>query len=131
MRPSFKGISFDTDVWFPAMMVRANGGPQNLADRGGRWLGAIGRVKPGVSLEAAQRDADRVAAQLTHDYPASNRDRGIQLFGLRDSYLGSTRKLVLAVFAAVGLLLMIACANVVGLQLVRASGRRQIGRAHV
>ncbi len=125
MRPGFKGISFDTDVWFPAAMVRANGGPSNLAERGNRWLGAIGRLRAGVTMEQAQRDMDRVAAQLARDFPESNRDRGVQLFSLRDSYLGSTRTLVLALFGAVGLFLLIACANVVGLQLVRAAGRRR------
>jgi predicted permease len=125
MRPGFKGISFDTDIWFPAAMARANGGPQNPAERGSRWLGAIGRLRDGVRLKAAQRDMDRVAAQLARDFPESNKDRGVQLFSLRDSYLGSTRTLVLALFGAVGLFLLIACANVVGLQLVRAAGRRR------
>jgi predicted permease len=125
MRPGFKGFSFDTDVWFPAAMVRANGGPQNHADRGNRWLGAIGRLRNGVTLEQAQRDMDRVAAELARDFPQSNKDRGVRLFSLRDSYLGSTRTLVLALFGAVGLFLLIACANVIGLQLVRAAGRRR------
>jgi putative ABC transport system permease protein len=125
MRPGFKGISFDTDVWFPSMMVRANGGPSNLSDRGSRWLGAMGRLKPGTTLERAQADVDRVAAQLARDFPTSNKDRGVQLFSLRNSYLGSTKALVLSVFAAVGLLMLIACANVVGLQLMRAAGRQR------
>jgi predicted permease len=125
MRPGFKGISFDTDVWFPAAMGRANGAPQNPAERGSRWLGAIGGLRDGVRLEDAQRDMDRVAAQLARDFPENNKDRGVQLFSLRDSYLGSTRTLVLALFGAVGLFLLIACANVVGLQLVRAAGRRR------
>jgi predicted permease len=134
MRPGFKGLSFDTDVWFPAAMVRANGGPTDLTERGNRWLGAIGRLREGVTLEQAQRDMDRVAAQLARDFPDNNRDRGVQLFSLRDSYLGaagdqtqwgSSRKLVLALFGAVGLFLLIACANVIGLQLVRAAARRR------
>jgi putative ABC transport system permease protein len=123
MKPGFKGISFDTDVWFPSMMVRANGGPTDLTGRGNRWLGAIGRLRAGTTLEQAQRDVDRVAAQLTRDFPESNNDRGVQLFSLRDNYLGSTRELVLALFGAVGLLLLIASTNVVALQLVRASRR--------
>src|SRR5918992_730086 len=74
MWPGFKGISFDTDIWFPAAMVRANGGPQNLAERGNRWLGAIGRLRDGVQLEDAQRDMNRVAAQLARDFPETNKD---------------------------------------------------------
>jgi putative ABC transport system permease protein len=124
MKPGFKGISFDTDVWFPSMMARANGAPADFAQRGNRWLEpAVGRLRPGVTLEQAQRDLDRVAAQLAREYPESNADRGIRVLSLRDSYLGSTRQLVLALFGAVGLLLLIACTNVVALQLVRASRR--------
>jgi predicted permease len=123
MKPGFKGISFDTDVWFPSMMARIDGAPSDFTDRGNRWLGAIGRMRSGVTLEQAQRDLDRVAAQLAVDFPTSNKDRGVRLFSLRDSYLGSTRGLVLALFGAVGLLLLIACTNVVALQLVRASRR--------
>jgi len=126
MRPGFKGVSFDTDVWFPSMMARANGAPQNMAQRGNRWLdGPIGRLRDGVTLEEAQRDMDRVATQLARDFPETNRDRGVQVLTLRDGYLGTTQTLVVALFGAVGLFLLIACANVVGLQLVRAASRRR------
>lgn len=125
MRPGFKGASFDTDIWFPSMMTHANGGPTNMANRGNRWLGAIGRLKDGVSLETAQTDLQGVATQLAKDFPESNKDRSVQLFTLRESYLGSTRTLLLAVFGAVGLLLLIACANIIGLQLVRANNRQR------
>jgi putative ABC transport system permease protein len=122
--PGFKGLGFSTDIWFPAAMARANGAPQDPTNRRTRWLAAIGRLRSGVTLEQAQKDMDGVAAQLARDFPETNKDRGVQLFAMRDNYLGSTRTMVLAVFAAVGLLLLIACANVTGLQLVRAAARR-------
>ena len=123
MPRDFRGISFDTDVWFPAAMVQASGGPTNLEDRGNRWLGVVGRMRPDVRIAVAQADADRVAAQLTKDYPESNSDRGIQVQPLREAYLGTTERVLWSVFGAAGLLLLIACANVLGLQLVRAASR--------
>lgn len=123
MQPEFAGLSFDTDVWFPSMMVQANGGPRDLTERGNRWLGAVARVKDGVSFEEAQRDADRVALQIAREFPNSNTDRWVDVQPLRDSYLGTTENLVLVVFSAVLLLLLIATANVLGLQIVRGTGR--------
>jgi predicted permease len=123
MPPAFAGLSFDTDIWFPAMMVQANGGPRDLTARGSRWLGAVARVKSGVSFEEAQRDADRVALQIAQEFPGTNADRWFEVQPLRDSYLGTTANLVLIVFSAVMLLLLIATANVLGLQIVRATGR--------
>ena len=125
MPPGFKGLSFDANLWFPAAMVHANGGPADLTDRGTRWYGAVGRLRAGVTVGQGQADLDRVASQLARDHPESNRDRGIRFVPLRTSYLGDARVLVLAVFAAVALLLLIACANVIGLQLVRDSARRR------
>ena len=123
MQPEFAGLSFDTDVWFPAMMAPMNGGPSNLTDRGTRWLGAVARLKADVSLGQAQRDADRVAVALAQDFPGTNNDRWIQVEPLRASYLGTTGNLMIVVFSAVLLLLFIATINVLGLQIVRATGR--------
>lgn len=123
MQPEFAGLSFDTDVWFPAMMVQANGGPRDLSERGNRWLGAVARVRDGVSFEEAQQDADRVALRIAEEFPNSNADRWVDVQPLRDSYLGTTENLIVVVFSAVLLLLLIATANVLGLQIVRATGR--------
>ena len=125
MPPGFNGISFDTDVWFPAMMVSLTNGAGAVESRLGRWLMVLGRLRPGVTIEDAQRDLDRVAARLAADYPETNTDRGVQVMSMRESYLGSTRTLVTMLFAAVIVFLLIACANVTGLQLVRATARRR------
>ena len=125
MPPGFRGVSFDTQVWFPAVMARANGAPVDLAQRGNRWLGAVARLRDGVALETAQQDLDAAAARLARDFPRTNEGRGAQAQPLRDGYLGTTREVILSLFAAVGLFLLIAATNIVGLQLVRASGRRR------
>ncbi len=125
MRDGFHGISFDTDVWVPMMMISLTSSKGTLESRGNRWLAAVGRLRPGVGLESAQRDVDAVARRLAAEHPETNRDRGVQLFTLQDSALGTTRQLLVAMFAAVLLFLLIACANVVNLQLVRATSRRR------
>jgi len=125
MENGFHGLSFDTDVWVPMMMMSLNASPGTLESRSNRWLGAVGRLRPGVTLESAERDLDAVALRLEAAHPETNRQRGIQLFSLQDSALGTTRQLLLALFVAVLLFLGVACANVVNLQLVRATSRRR------
>jgi predicted permease len=125
MRDGFHGISFDTDVWVPMMMMSLTSSPGTLESRSNRWLGAIGRLKRGIDLESAQRDIDAVAAQLEASHPETNRQRGVQLFSLQDSALGKRRQLLQAIFVAVILFLGVACANVINLQLVRATSRRR------
>ena len=125
MKPEFRGISFDTDVWVPMMMISLTSSPSTLEARGNRWLGAVGRLRPGIPWEAAQRDLDGVATRLAAAYPETNANRGVQLFSLQDAALGPTRQLLIAIFTAVLLFLLVACANVINLQLVRATSRRR------
>lgn len=125
MPPGFRGLSFDSEIWIPMMMVSAIRPVSTLENRSSRWLGVVGRVKPGLALPDAQRDLDRVTTELANAYPETNRDRGARVTTLRTYYLGTTETLLLALFGAVGFLLLIACANVMSLQLVRAVARRR------
>lgn len=125
MPPGFHGLSFDTDVWIPSMMVGLTSDPSVVTSRGTRWLGAVGRLKPGTTLAQAQQDLDGVAATLERDHPESNRQRGVNVMPVRDALLGSTRSLVIVLFTAVLLFLSVAAANVASLQLARTTARRR------
>ncbi|HUQ83169.1 MAG TPA: ABC transporter permease [Gemmatimonadaceae bacterium] len=125
MKPGFRGVSFNADVWVPMMMVSLTASPGIFESRNDRWLGAIGRLKPGATMESAQHDLDAVAARLAERYPATNANRGVNVVSLQDDALGPTRQLLVSLFVGVMLFLLIACANVINLQLVRATSRRR------
>src|SRR5262245_16047185 len=116
MPPGFAGLSFATDLWVPSMMVSLTStNPKVVQDRGNRWLGAIGRLRDGVSFQQAQDDLTRVAAQLEQQYPDTNRQRGVVVLPLKDALLGSTASLLVLLFTAVLLFLLVSCANVASL----------------
>lgn len=120
MPRGFRGVSFDTQVWATLLPFQ----PDAAEDRGSRWLAAIGRLRPGVSAEAAQADLWNAARQLEAQFPDNNRERSADLVSLHDSYLGTTQTLLLVVLGAVGFLMLIACVNVINLQIMRGIGRR-------
>lgn len=125
MPERFAGLSFDTDLWFPAMMVSLTSAPGIVQDRGSRWVGVVGRLADGVTPGRAQDDMTRVARLLEQRHPDTHRERGVQVDGLREALVGDTRDMVVALFAAVLLFLLVACANVASLQLARATSRRR------
>jgi len=85
----------------------------------------VGKLKPGVSLEQASAEIRGISTRLEHDYPATNKTIGAALVPMAREVEGDTRTPLLVLLAVVGLVLLIATANVANLLLARAAGRRK------
>jgi len=88
-----------------------------------RWMDVVGRLAPGMDLEAARTDLTAIARRLEMEYPNWNRAYRVRLMSLHEAVVGETRTALLILLGATGLLLLVACVNVINLLLARMGDR--------
>jgi putative ABC transport system permease protein len=123
MPASFAFPSEGVDAWNPLGLSPT--AREQVWFRRAHWQRVIARIKPGVSHEQANTQLQQVVRRLQEKYPETNTHMGAGMTPLHEFLVGDTRRPLLVLLGAVGLLLLIACANVGNLMLVQAAGRER------
>lgn len=123
---TFVGYAFQ--FWVPLSMQEKISTSYKLEDRGAEWIEGFAILKPGVTRQQAQQELSSIAARLEKEYPATNRGRSVKLMPLWETPFNQAGNLLPTLEIAlvvVIFVLLIACANVSNLLLVRSFARRQ------
>jgi putative ABC transport system permease protein len=120
MPPGFFFPSRDVQVWTHLVLRE-----QDYEDRDNNYLEAVGRLKPGVSMDQARADLEIAADRLRRDYPETNADAGFSFFAMRDSMSPRYRLMLLGLCGASLCILLLTCTNLANLLLARARARER------
>lgn len=110
----------DVQLW-----TALNFSPEDFEDRGNSYIEAVARLKPGVTFEEARAELTTIAARLSAQYPDTNEDTGISFYRMRDNMSPRYRTMLLGLAGASLCLLLLTCANLASLLLVRATARER------
>ena len=110
----------DTALWQPLQYE-----PRHYDARSSHWLNVVGRLAEGSDVVAATAEMEAIGAQLAEEYAGEQANRSVKLMTLQESVIGDARPVILALWGAVGFVLLIASGNVGHLLMARSARRRQ------
>lgn len=120
MPAGFQFLEPESELWIPLSQNQFANSARNV-----RLLSMVARLNPDVGPEQASAELNNIARHLESQYPDSNTGVGLRLLALHEHTTGKAKPALQLLFGAVGLVLLIACANVVNLMLVRGAARRK------
>ncbi len=118
--PAGFGFPTEPDAWVPFCLTTAE-----RHDHGRMTSTVIGRLRAGVGVAAAEQELRAIYRRLAREYPRSHQDLSARLLPITEQMVGGVRQTLLVLWAAAGLVLLIACVNVANLLLARAASRQQ------
>jgi putative ABC transport system permease protein len=122
--PWFRFPTAEFQLWAPLGLIDRDT-PQQAANRAFRIFGAVARLKPGLTVDHAQADAQAISARLAREFPATNEGVTLTVQRLYDRLVGDAKPALKLLLGTVTLLLLIACANVANLMLARTTVRER------
>jgi putative ABC transport system permease protein len=118
--PAILGFTTDPDAWVPRAYT-----PADRADRGNRVSFIVGRLKPGVSVQAAEEDLNALCKRYAETSPQTDKGYSVRIVPIREQMVRGLRPVLVLLWTAVALVLLIACVNVANLLLARAASRQK------
>jgi predicted permease len=125
MPRTFRPLGRGTDVWLPLGAVPLIISNNVLNNRAATWLTVVGRLRPGTTIGVARQELQRFVRESARLFPSTDKNRNIKVLSLAEHTGGKSRSMLLLLFAAVGVVLLVACVNIAMLTIAQNARRER------